>query len=65
MSNFKTDDIFGNITSEIFSFIKVSDSTDNNYTYIITYITQKDSSYYLLIKKWNSHLILFFRISIC
>ncbi len=58
MSNFKTDDIFWNITSEIFSFIKVSDSTDNNYTYIITYITQKDSSYYLLIKKWNSHLMI-------
>jgi len=56
MSNFKTSNIFGNILSEVFSFIEVPDNTDNNYFYIISFITKSNSGYYLLIKKMEFSL---------
>ena len=56
MSNFKTSNIFGNILSEVFSFIEVPDNTDNNYFYIISFITKSNSGYYLLIKKMKFSL---------
>ena len=43
--------MFGNIISDIFSFMELPNKTENNYTYIITYLLNNNASTYLIIRE--------------
>ena len=49
MTEYLTGNIFGHITSNVFSFLKSPDNSENNY--IITYILENNTSSYLIIKE--------------
>ena len=48
---YETNKMFGNIYSNIFSFLELPDNSTANYTYIITYLLKNNTSTYLIIRK--------------
>ena len=51
ISKYETNEMFGNIISEFISFMELPNNTDNNYNYIISYLLQNETNYYLIIRE--------------